>query len=142
MTQAKPGDSVKVHYTAELEDGRKVVSSIEQGPLEFTIGEGKVIQGLEQAVVGMGPGESKTEEIPADQAFGPHREELIVAIDRHQIREDVPLEIGKQYMVPKADGGTRQVVLTDISASKVTFDANHPLAGLDLILHVQLLEIA
>ncbi len=76
MAKAKNGDAVKVHYTGKLEDGTVFDSSESREPLEFTLGEGKVIPGFEQAVVGMSPGDSKTEKVPADQAFGPYREDL------------------------------------------------------------------
>jgi peptidylprolyl isomerase len=141
MVQAKHGDTVKVHYTGKLEDGMVFDSSENREPLEFTIGEGKIIRGFERAVVGMSPGESKTEKIPADQAFGPYREEMVVDIDRQQIPADVELKVGKRLKLPKANGRTTEVLVTGISESKVTVDANHPLASSDLIVDIQLLEI-
>jgi peptidylprolyl isomerase len=141
MVQAKKGDCVKVHYTAKLEDGTVFDSSADRDPLQFTIGEGKVIPGFERAVVGMSPGESKTEKVTADQGFGPYREELLVDIDRQQIPAGVELEVGRRLKVPKANGRTTEVLVTGISESKVTVDANHPLARNDLIFDIQLLEI-
>ncbi|NIS69464.1 MAG: peptidylprolyl isomerase [Proteobacteria bacterium] len=141
MVQAKHGDTVKVHYTGKLEDGTVFDSSESREPLKFTVGEGKVIPGFEQAVVGMSPGDSKTEKVPADQAFGPYREELVVDIDRGRIPEEVDPKVGKRLQVQKPDGGITEVLVTGVTESKVTLDANHPLARNDLIFDIQLLEI-
>jgi len=141
MAKAKNGDTVKVHYTGKLEDGTVFDSSGSREPLEFTIGEGTVIPGFEQAVVGMSPGDSKSEKIPADQAFGPYREELVVDIDRERIPEGVDPKVGKRLRVQKTDGRITEVLVTGITESKVTLDANHPLAQNDLIFDIELLEI-
>ncbi len=141
MAQAKHGDTVKVHYTGKLEDGTVFDSSENREPLEFTIGEGKIIPGFERAVIGMSPGESKTEKVPADQAFGPYREELVLEVDRKKISADVELKVGKRLQFRHANGRATQGLVTDVSESKVTLDANHPLARRDLIFNIQLLEI-
>jgi peptidylprolyl isomerase len=141
MTQAKMGDTVKVHYTGKLEDGTVFDTSTNRDPLQFTIGEGRVIPSFEQAVVGMNPGESKTTKIPADKAYGPHREELVLAVDRNQFPVDLKPEVGQRLQNRQADGRTIVVTVTDVSESSVTLDANHPLAGEDLTFDVQLLEI-
>jgi peptidylprolyl isomerase len=141
MAQAKHGDTVKVHYKGKLEDGTVFDSSESREPLEFTIGEYKVIPGFEEAVVGMSPGDSKTEKVPADQAFGPYREELVSDIDRERIPGGVDPKVGTRLQVPKSDGRTTEVLVTGLTESKVTVDANHPLARDDLIFDIELLEI-
>ena len=141
MVQAKHGDTVKVHYKGKLEDGTVFDSSESREPLEFTIGEYKVIPGFEEAVVGMSPGDSKTEKVPADQAFGPYREELVSDIDRERIPRGVDPKVGTRLQVPKSDGRTTEVLVTGLTESKVTVDANHPLARDDLIFDIELLEI-
>jgi peptidylprolyl isomerase len=141
MAKAKNGDTVKVHYTAKLEDGTVFSSSGNRDHLQFTIGEGKTIPGFERAVIGMSPGESKTERVPADQGFGPYREELVVEVDRQNIPADVRLEVGKRFQIPDQNGQITPVSVTNVSESKVTLDANHPLARNDLVLEIQLLEI-
>ena len=141
MVQAKNGDTVKVHYTGKLEDGTVFDSSENQEPLEFTIGEGRIIPGFERVVVGMSPGESKTEKVSADQAFGPYREELVLEVDRQQIPVDVNLEVGKRLQFSHANGRATQALVTDVSKSKVTLDTNHPLARSNLVFDIQLLEI-
>jgi peptidylprolyl isomerase len=142
MAQAKFGDTVKVHYTGKLDDGTVFDSSLSGDPLEFTIGEGMIIPGFEQAVVGMSPGDSKTEHIPVDQAYGPHREEMVVVVDRAQMPKELEPEIGQQLQIQQPTGQSIPVVVTDVSTSEVTLDANHPLAGEDLTFDIQLVEIA
>jgi peptidylprolyl isomerase len=141
MAKAKNGDAVKVHYTGKLEDGTVFDSSESRKPLEFTIGQGTVIPGFEQAVTGMSPGDSKTEKVSADQAFGPYREELVMEVDRQQIPADVELKVGQRLRLPKANGRTTELLITGISESKITLDANHPLARNNLVFDIQLLEI-
>ena len=81
MAQAKQGDTVQLHYMGKLQDGTVFDTSRERYPLQFTIGNGQVIIGFEQVVIGMNVGESKTARIPIEQAYGPHRDDLVVTID-------------------------------------------------------------
>ncbi|HEY9903629.1 MAG TPA: peptidylprolyl isomerase [Candidatus Sericytochromatia bacterium] len=142
MLQAKPGDTVKIHYTGRLDDGTVFDSSDNREPLEFTINEGQVIPGFEQAVVGMTPGESKTEKIPMHQAYGPHREEMVLEVSREQIPPDLQPEVGQQLQIQQPNGQPVAVFVTDVTDAKVTLDANHPLAGEDLTFDIHLVEIA
>lgn len=142
MAQAKLGDTVKVHYTGKLDDGTVFDSSANGEPLEFTIGDGNIIPGFEKAVVGMSPGDSKTELIPVEQAYGEHRDDMIVVIDRAQMPPEMEPEIGQQLQIQQQSGQAIPVVITDISDSEITLDANHPLAGEDLTFDIQLVEIA
>lgn len=142
MTHAKQGDTVKVHYTGKLEDGTVFDSSVNREPLEFAIGTGSLIPGFEQAVIGMTPGESKTERIVAEQAYGEHREDMVLVVDRQQMPEDMQVGVGQQLQIRQQTGQTIPVVVTDVSDSQITLDANHPLAGEDLTFDIQLLEIA
>jgi len=141
MGKAKIGDTVKVHYTGKLEDGTVFDTSVERGPLEFKIGEGQVIQGFEDAVIGMNPGEEKTVEIPADEAYGQRNEEMVADIGRDQFPEYLSPEVGQQFQIRQQNGQIILVTVTEISEDTVTLDANHPLAGKDLTFEIQLLEI-
>ncbi len=141
MAQAKNGDTVKVHYTGKLEDGTVFDTSINRDPLQFTIGEGQIIPGFEQAIVGMNPGESKTTKVQADKAYGQHLKEMVVVVDRNQFPVDLKPEVGQRLQTRQADGRAIVVTVTDVSESSVTLDANHPLAGEDLTFDIQLLEI-
>lgn len=141
MAQAKQGDTVNVHYTGKLDNGTVFDSSVNREPLEFTIGEGRVIPGFEEAVVEMNPGDSKTVKIPANEAYGPRRDEMIVVVDRSQFPPDLNPEVGEQLEMRQADGQSFIVTVTDINDSNVTLDANHPLAGEDLTFDIQLMDI-
>jgi peptidylprolyl isomerase len=138
---AKLGDTVKVHYTGKLDDGTVFDSSVDRDPLEFTIGSGNIIPGFEQAVVGMTPGESKTEVIPNDQAYGPYMDEMVVIVDRRQMPGDLQPEVGQQLQIQQETGQVIPVVVTDISDGSITLDANHPLAGEDLTFEIELVAI-
>lgn len=141
MAQAKYGDTVKVHYTGRLADGTVFDSSLDRDPLQFTIGEGHLIPGFQQAVIGMNPGESKTATIPADEAYGPHREEMVVVVDREQFPRHLRPQVGQQLEIHQADDRTIVVMVTDVTETSVTLDANHPLAGKDLTFEIELVEI-
>jgi FKBP-type peptidyl-prolyl cis-trans isomerase 2 len=141
MKQAKIGDTVSVHYTGKFEDGTVFDTSINSDPMQFTIGEGQVIPGFEQAVTGMNPGESKTAKIQADQAYGPHYEEMMMVVNRDRVPVDLKPEVGQQLQASQSDGQTIIFMVTNASESSITLDANHPLAGKDLNFDIQLMEI-
>jgi peptidylprolyl isomerase len=142
MEQVKSGDTVKVHYTGKLEDGTVFDSSVNDEPLEFTVGSGQLIPGFEQAVVGMEPGQTKVEKIAADQAYGPYMEEMVMEVDRATMPPDFEPEVGQALEIQRSSGEIIPVVITDVTDASVTLDANHPLAGMDLIFEIELLEIA
>ena len=141
MARAKYGDTVKVHYTGRLDDGTVFDTSANGEPLQFTIGSGQIIPGFEQAVVGMNPGESKTVKIPAEDAYGQRREDLIIEVEKSQLPEGLKPEVGLQLQSRQPDGRIIVLTIADISESHVTLDANHPLAGKDLTFDIQLIEI-
>ncbi len=142
MAQAKRGDTVKIHYTGKLEDATTFETSAEHDPLQFTLGEDKMIPGFEQAVIGMKPGESKTVEVPADKAYGPYRKELTIEVDRDKIPPNLKAKVGHPLRIRLADGKTAMVKVIELSESTITLDGNHPLAGQDLTFDIQLLEIS
>lgn len=142
MAQAKRGNIVKVHYVGKFEDGTVFDTSREREPLPFTIGEGEVIPGFEEAVVGMNPGESKKVVIPAENAYGPRHDEMVLVVDRQNLPEGVDPQVGQQYQIPQSDGQSIVVTVTDASDSSVTLDGNHPLAGRALTFEIELLEVA
>lgn len=138
---AKEGDTVKVHYTGTLEDGSVFDTSVEREPLQFTIGQGQMIPGFEQGVIGMKLGESKTITIPADQAYGPYNEGLVGVVERDHLPAGMEPEIGQQLQSTRANGQIVVVTVINVSESTVTVDANHRLAGKDLTFEIQLVEI-
>jgi peptidylprolyl isomerase len=141
MTQAQSGDMVKVHYTGRLADGTIFETSRQRDPLEFTLGGGDILPGVEQAIVGMTAGESKTITIPAAHAYGPHQPERVVELERHHLPPDLHPEVGQHLHMQRQDGETLEVVVTALTEEHITLDANHPLAGHDLSFDLQLVEI-
>lgn len=141
MAPAKKGDSVQIHYTGKLADGTVFDTSRERHPLRFTIGNGQVIAGFEQAVVGMNTGESRTAKIPVDQAYGPRRDDMIVTMDRGQLPSGLEVKVGQRLELTQADDSTILVTVTNVTDTSLTLDANHPLAGKELTFDIQLVGI-
>ncbi|EAZ88920.1 FKBP-type peptidyl-prolyl cis-trans isomerase [Crocosphaera chwakensis] len=141
MVQAKLGDTVKVNYTGKLQDGTVFDSSVDRDPLQFALGQGQVISGFEEAVVGMSPGENKSVTIPSEQAYGPYQDELVIVVDEKQMPSDLSVEVGQQLQMRHSSGQAVPVMVTNIADSKVTLDANHPLAGKDLTFDLELVNI-
>ena len=132
MIQAKNGDTVKVHYTRKFEDGTEFSTSFNDNPLQFTIGEGQVISGLEQAVIGMSPGQTKTAEILAAQAYGLYKKSDVTEVKRDRFPTHLDLQVGTVLLMRKAGGKKVRRIVTAISETRVTLDANHPPAYLSL----------
>ena len=141
MAQVQNGDTVKVHYVGKLDDGTIFDSSEGAEPLEFTVGQGQVIPGFEQGVVGMELGQSRTLNIPLDQAYGPHQPDGVFEIDRSELPPDIPLQVGMRLQANQAGGRTVEVTVVEFDDSKVKMDGNHPLAGKNLTFDIQLVEI-
>ena len=142
MAQANEGDEVQVHYTGKLEDGTIFDSSEDGEPLSFTIGENRVIPGFEQAVTGMEPGDTKTAEVEPEQAYGEHREDMVMEMERDQIPGEVDPEVGQQLQLRLENGQTVPVLITALGEDTVTIDANHPLAGRKLIFDIEVVDVA
>jgi peptidylprolyl isomerase len=141
MQQAKKGDKVKVHYHGKLTNGETFDSSKGREPLEFEVGGGMVIKGFDKGVTGMNVGEKKTVNIPYDEAYGPKNPEMLIEIPKDKFPKDLDLEIGLPLSMGDGNGQTFQVVITQIKDNSVVLDANHPLAGEDLVFEIELVEI-
>ena len=142
MAQAKAGDNVHVHYKGTLPDGQLFDSSEGREPLSFRLGSGQVIKGFDDGVTGMEVGDKKTINIRNAEAYGPVNEEMIIKFERAQIPADIPLEIGGTLnMHQDGNGQVIQVVIREITDEFVILDANHPLAGQDLVFELELVGI-
>lgn len=157
MAQAKNGDRVRVHYTGTLDDGSVFDSSegfVDKcddegcgceshatGPLEFVIGQGSLIPKFEESVSGLEPGQSVQVKIPAADAYGQRAEEMVAVIERSEIPDGITPEAGQQMEVILQDGTPLPVLITEVTDTTVTLDANHPLAGMDLTFDIRLVEI-
>jgi peptidylprolyl isomerase len=138
---ASDGDTVRVHYTGTLEDGTTFDSSAGRDPLQFTLGRGQLIPGFEKAVIGMKVDDSIRIDIPAAEAYGPYRKELIQTVDRDKLPPNQKLELGQILTAQQPNGQNVRAKITELNESTVTLDANHPLAGKNLTFEIQLQEI-
>jgi len=141
MASAKTNDTVRIHYTGTLTDGTVFDSSNDREPFEFIIGQGMVIPGFENAVIGMSEGDEKTVSIPAEDAYGHYQDELVAVVARSQVPTEIELDIGTILQVRSPEGGIARVVVKKITESEVTLDLNHPLAGQDLTFELKLIKI-
>ncbi|ETX29913.1 FKBP-type peptidyl-prolyl cis-trans isomerase [Roseivivax isoporae] len=141
MTEVKTGDTVRIHYTGTLKDGSTFDSSAGRDPLEFTVGSGQIIPGLDRAMPGMTVGDTKKVEVPAAEAYGEPNPEARQNVPRSEIPDDIPLDPGTQLQVQTPNGQVMPVVVAGVTDTEVTLDANHPLAGQDLTFDIELVEI-
>jgi len=139
--QAKNGDVVQVDYTGTLENGTVFDTSAGREPLNFTLGEGQMIPGFEQAVLGMKVGESKTVTIPADEAYGPHRDDLVQVVNREDLQPGLDPYVGQQLQGAQPGGGISVCTVTNVTDTTITVDFNHFLAGKDLTFEIELMSI-
>ena len=143
MSTAQAGNTVKVHYTGKLQDGTVFDSSHNRNePIEFTLGQQNMIPGFEKAVEGMAVGDTKTANIQADEAYGEKKEDMIIQVPKTDIPADIKPEVGQQLAMQGNDGQQMPVTVTEVADDTITLDANHPLAGKDLIFDLELVDIA
>lgn len=141
MAQARMGDRVKVDYVGTLADGTVFDRTDEGAPLEFTIGGQEVIPGFERAVVGMKPDQKRTVTIPAADAYGPRRSEMVAHVERARFPGNPAFQVGQQIQITQEDGAKLVATVTGVTPTTVTIDANHPLAGKDLTYAITLVTI-
>ncbi len=139
--EAKKGDAVKVHYTGKLEDGTVFDSSVSREPLGFTLGDGNMIKGFDAAVYGMVIGDKKTVTIPAVEAYGERRDDMMIEVPINQVPPNIQPEIGQQLVLQGEGGQPMPVTVVDLTEEKIVLDANHDLAGKDLIFDIELVTI-
>jgi FKBP-type peptidyl-prolyl cis-trans isomerase 2 len=142
MSVVKKGDKIKVEYEGKLEDGTIFDSSKKhEAPLEFTVGEGQLIKGFEEAVVGMNVGEEKEIKLLPEEAYGNHNPELVREMPKETFQSDQEIEPGMMFLMNLPDGRQIPVRITNVSDEKVTIDLNSPLAGKTLVFKIKVLEI-
>lgn len=129
----KKGDKVKVEYTGKLDDGTVFDSSEKQGkPLEFKAGEGLVIKGFDEALIGMEKGDEKKINLKPDEAYGEYKEELLKKVPKEQLPKEQDPKEGMVLMVGLPNGSQFPAKITSVGDSDVTLDLNHPLSGKNL----------
>lgn len=139
--QAKEGSTVQVHYEGRLPDGTVFDSSSGRDPIEFTIGGGQVVPGFDEAVRGMEPGQKKTTSIPAEKAYGDRSDELLFEVNKTEVPSEMELKVGDSVSVGLPNGQAIPVQVAAITEESVTLDANHPLAGKDLVFELELVKV-
>ena len=142
MSTIENGNTVKVHYTGTLETGEVFDSSREREPLAFKMGEGQLIPGFEKAILGLSVGETTTANIPSAEAYGEHNPQMVVKAPKDQLPPEMTPEVGMQLQLNQPDGMPIPCVITEVTETEVTIDANHPLAGKDLTFEIEIIEIA
>ena len=141
MTQAKSGDTVRIHYTGTLDDGTEFDSSSGRDPLQFDLGAGQVIPGFDSAVSGMTVGDSKTVTIPPEEAYGERHEQLVQQVPKSALPEEMTPAVGMQLQSQSPEGNVMNLVVTEVQEESITVDANHPLSGHALTFAIELVEI-
>jgi len=141
MSVAQMGDRVTIHFIGTLDNGRIFDSADGDNPLSFTIGQGEIFPALEEAVIGMAIGAANNIEIPAERAFGPHKKENMISVPRSSFPPERQLRVGEKISLSFRDGEERVMRIVKDEAGEVTLDGNHPLAGLDLTIALQLVSI-
>jgi peptidylprolyl isomerase len=141
MQQAQNGDTVKVHYQGKLRSGETFDSSDGREPLQFTLGSGQVIPGFDNGIQGMQVGDKKTIEIPVDQAYGEKRQDMLIEFPKDQFPAEMTPQVGEQLMMSDGSGQQFPVIIAEVREESVVLDANHPLAGQDLIFDLELVHI-
>ncbi len=141
MSEIKQGDTVRIHYTGTLLDETVFDSSDGRDPLEFVVGSGQIIPGLDSAMPGLAVGDKKRVEIACVDAYGPINPAMRQDIPREGIPDDIPLEPGTQLQMQTPDGQALPVTVVEANEVTVTLDANHPLAGQDLIFDIEVVSV-
>lgn len=141
MTQVKNGDTVRIHYTGTLTNGETFDSSAGRDPLEFVVGSGQIIPGLDAAIPGMAEGDKKTVEVACADAYGATNPEARQSVPRADIPDDIPVETGVQLQMQTPQGQVVPVTVAEVTETEVVLDANHPLAGKDLNFAIEVVGI-
>ncbi len=141
MSQVKAEDTVQVHYTGKLENGQVFDSSVDREPLEVKLGQGQLIPGFEKGLIDMKVKEKKTVNVPHSEAYGEVQQDLFQEISKSELPAEITPEKGMGLVSKNPDGTERQLRVAEVKEDSIIIDANHPLAGQDLIFELEVLDI-
>jgi peptidylprolyl isomerase len=141
MAQVQKGDLVSVHYHGKLTNGTTFDSSEGREPLQFTAGTGQVIKGFDDAIINMTIGEKKTVQIPVAEAYGDRNDDMMMEYPTSDFPADMQPQIGMELQMSDDEGHIFPVVISEVRENTVILDANHPLAGEELIFDLELVAI-
>ena len=142
MTKVKENNTVKVHYTGKLADGQVFDSSEGKEPLEFTLGQGRLIPGFEKGLIDMKLNEKKTINIAVEDAYGAPREDLIIEVSKSELPQEMAPEVGMGLVSRTPEGQEMNLLVVEVKDETVILDGNHPLAGRDLVFDLEVVEIS
>lgn len=142
MSRIVEGNTIEIHYTGTLTDGTQFDTTEDLKPFKFVVGSNEVIPGLNEIVMGMDVGETKTATIPCDKAYGQRKEDRILTIDRDKIPAEVDVKVGGVMKMRSPKGTVTNMRVVHVASGEVTLDANHPLAGRDLVFEIEIISIA
>jgi peptidylprolyl isomerase len=139
---AKTGDTVAVYYTGTLDDGTVFDTNLNASPLAFTLGEGMVISGFEEAVAGMAVNDVKIVQIPPEKAYGIYNSSLVHVLNRSALPANMTPVAGQYYSIRRTtDGAVSMIKIINVTPTTVTWDENHELAGKNLTFTLRLVSI-
>lgn len=141
MSKVKENDTIEVHYTGKLANGQVFDSSLEREPLKVQLGQGQLIPGFEKALVDMAVNEKKTITIGKEDAYGEVRNDLFQKVPKTELPEEIKPEVGMGLVGSRPDGSQQQFRVTEVNDDHIVIDANHPLAGQDIIFDLELIAI-
>ncbi len=141
MAKVAEGDIVRIYCAGRLTDGREFDLAPDGGTLEVIVGHGDLLPAVEKVLIGMTPGESKTVVVPKDKAYGPRREELVQVVPRKEFPEGITPKVGQRLRLPAEDYEVVNATIVQVTDTDIILDANHPLAGQDVLFHITLKEI-
>lgn len=141
MSKVKANDTVEVHYTGKLKNGQVFDSSEGKAPLKVTLGQGNFIPGFEKGLMDMQVNEKKTVTIPKEEAYGEVQKELFQAIKNEELPEHIKPEVGMGLVAKNPDGSERQLRVAEVKEDHIVIDANHPLAGQDLVFDLEVVGL-
>lgn len=140
MKQVEQGDNIRIHYTGKLEDGTVFDSSVDKDPLEFKVGDGNLIPGFEQGVIGMETGDKKTLTIPPEEGYGMARDDMFITFDKKEIPPEISPTVGVPLQLKDPEGNIMYATISEVAEETITIDANPPLAGKTLVFDIELVE--
>ncbi len=134
------GDTVTIHYRGRFDNGEEFDNSFSRDPVVFTVGNGQVVEAIDQGVEGLEPGERRVIKVTPENGFGPRRDELIRSVPKTMLGDQV-VSPGEAVEIQTDEGEVLIAEVKDVDNESVTFDLNHPLAGRDIEFEVELLAI-
>ena len=141
MTVIKEGVKVNILFEAKLETGETVLKTEEEQPFEVVVGDGNIPKSIENFLIDMKEGETKTIALDSIEAFGPKIEDLVIDLSKEEFDSQVELEVGSRVSINSPEGKNFMGTVLEVKDENISMDFNHPLAGKNLIFIVTVVSI-